>query len=136
MSDALTMEQVVAELKKHMPLKKEYTAVGDIVLIAAVDPEMLGFAVVTNITRDTSRRDEWYHVEMKVLSVPIQTMTWILRPEQMSGREVFTMGGKPRFVAPLAIERARPGEPSPEKPAKTGSDRTRGARVVPLKVVK
>ncbi len=96
------MEDVVAELKKLIDFKDTLEA-GDIALLAAEEPQMLAFAVVKEISRDFSRKDEWWHVSMHMLSVPLQPMTWTLRMDQMCGQEIFTMGGKKRFMAPVRI---------------------------------
>jgi len=98
----MTMEQLVSELQNMMTFKQEIDT-GDIVLIVADDPRMLAYAVVTDIEADTSRKDPWWHVHMEMLAVPVQPMTWTLRMEQMCGQEIFTMGGKKRFMAPVAI---------------------------------
>lgn len=119
------MKKIVEELRQLVSLKTT-TAVGDIVLIAAKEPRMLFFAHVDNIIRDDSRRDEWWQVGMTILSVPLQQITWTLRTEQMTGREIFTMGGEERFVQALAFESKR---------EKTSPDS--GEKVVPfLKRVK
>jgi len=91
------MEQLVSELKKLVDFK-DTTDIGDIILIAAHDPQFLVFALVTDIERDPGRRDEWWHLHFSVLSIPIQKMTWTLRTPQMCGMEIFTMDGKERFV--------------------------------------
>ena len=91
------MEKLVEELSKLLPLK-DSTAPGDIVLIAAEEPQMLLYARVEKIERDSSRKDEWWHVSMAMLSIPLQRVTWTLRTEQMTGQEIFTMGGEKRFV--------------------------------------
>lgn len=56
------------------------------------------YAKVTDIERDPSRKDEWWQVHFSVLSIPIQETIWTLRTAQMTGMEVFTMGGEERFV--------------------------------------
>jgi len=132
MNETITMQQLVDELKKQVPLGREWTREGDIVLIASLDPRMLAFAVVLGITRDESRRDEWYQVEMRLLTVPLQPLTWILRPEQMSGREIFTMGGKERFMAPLEIGRPL----SAGSPGGGQREAGGGKKVVPLRRIK
>ena len=101
------MDDLVTELKKLMDFK-ETIEVGDVVLIVSEDPKMLAFAVVTDITRDSSRRAEWWHVGMQMLSVPLQPMTWTLRMPQMCGREIFTMGGKKMYMAPVRIPYGAP----------------------------
>ena len=96
------MDELVAELNKLIDFK-ETLRMGDVALIAAEDPQMLAFVVVTDISLDFSRKDEWWHVGMQMLSVPLQPMTWTLRMEQMCGQEIFTMGGKKMFMAPVRI---------------------------------
>lgn len=91
------MEQFVNELKKLISFK-DSTAAGDIVLIAAKEPQMLVYAKVTAIERDFSRKDEWWHIHLSILSIPLQKMVWTLRTPQMTGMEIFTMGGEERFV--------------------------------------
>jgi len=107
------MKKTVDELRKIIEFKKT-TEVGDIVLIAAKNPDMLVYAVVRAIDRDESRRDEWWHVRMTMLSMPPQPLVWTLREPQMTGQEIFTMGGNERFMQ--AIE--PPGE-TPEPAVKT-----------------
>lgn len=91
------MDKIVEELKQLIAFK-DATEIGDIVLIAAKQPQMLLYAYVNNIERDFSRKDEWWHVSMTMLSIPLQKITWTLRTAQMTGQEVFTMGGEERFV--------------------------------------
>ncbi len=91
------MKQIVEELKGLITFKNT-TDQNDIVLIAAKEPQMLLFAHVGEIERDSSRKEEWWHVPLTVLSIPLQQMTWTLRTEQMTGKEIFTMGGNERFV--------------------------------------
>ena len=98
------MKKTVAELRKIMEFK-ETTETGDIVLIAAKNPDMLIYAVVRAIDRDESRRDEWWHVRMTMLSVPPQPVVWTLRQPQMTGQEIFTMGGNERFMQAIGAPR-------------------------------
>ncbi len=126
------MEQLVAELKKMLPFK-ETTATGDIVLIAAKNPQMLLYAVVGEIVRDETRRDEWWHVTLHLLSIPMQTVVWTLRTAQFTGQEVFTMGGEGRFIKAVLLEggqAARPAPPSTPKGKGRGEGRPPGLRVV------
>lgn len=104
------MEKLVAELKQVVPFK-DTTDIGDLVLIVAKEPQMLVYALVTDISRDTSRKAEWWHVGLTFLTVPPQDVTWTLRTEQMTGMEVFSMGGEERFVK--AVELAPTLSPSP-----------------------
>jgi len=118
------MEKLVAELKEHVRFK-ETTEKGDLVLLVAKEPQMLVYALVTGIERDRTRKDEWWHVHMQILSVPPQPITWTLRMEQFTGREIFTMGGEERFVQAVQFD-LDGGKPSPP-PAR---DKKSGLRLV------
>lgn len=110
MGDEFDLEKVLRELKSIMPFK-DSTREGDIVLIVA---DQLFYAMVTEIVRDDTRRDEWWHVTFQLLTVPPRRVVWTLREPQFSGQEVFTMGGEKRFIKAIAWwER----EPEPELPA-------------------
>lgn len=91
------MNKIVEELKQLIAFKQT-TEAGDVVLIAAKEPRMLFYAYVNKIERDSSRKDEWWHLHLTLLSVPQQKITWTLRSEQMTGQEIFTMGGEERFL--------------------------------------
>ena len=110
------MRKIVAELRQLVTFKNT-TEIGDIVLIAAKEPRMLFYARIDSIERDVSRRDEWWHVAMTILAVPMQKITWTLRTEQMTGQEIFTMGGEERFVQAVQFG-ALPEKPQPEKSEK------------------
>ncbi len=97
-----TLNSIVAELKTILPFK-DTTDIGDIILIVAQNPQILQYAVVTDIERDISRKDEWWHMYFSVLSIPLQEASWTLRTEQMTGQEIFTMGGEERFVKAVDI---------------------------------
>ena len=105
------MREIVEELKQLINFKPT-TGVGDIVLIAAKEPKMLFFAYVNQIERDTSRKDEWWHLHLTLLAVPLQKMTWTLRTEQMSGQEIFTMGGEERFLQAVDLGAKKTHQPS------------------------
>ncbi|CAG36998.1 hypothetical protein [Desulfotalea psychrophila] len=96
------MQTMVKELKLLLPFK-ETTEVGDIILIVAKEPQILQYAVVTGIDRDDSRKDEWWHVHFSFLSIPLQKASWTLRTDQMTGQEIFTMGGEERFVQAVDV---------------------------------
>ncbi len=96
------MEKLVKELRKLVPFK-DSTEVGDIVLVVVEETELAGYALVTKIERDLSRKDEWWEVHMQLLTVPLQPLVWTLRTEQFTGQETFTMGGKGRFVQAVDV---------------------------------
>lgn len=115
------MEKLIKELGQLVPFK-ESTDIGDLVLVVAKEPQMLVYALVTDITRDTSRKAEWWHMGLTFLTVPPQEVTWTLRTPQMTGMEVFTMGGEERFVKAVnmapSLKQVEDDVPSPEGPGK------------------
>jgi hypothetical protein len=127
------MEQLVAELKSIIPFK-ETTTTGDIVLVVAKNPQMLVYAAVGDIVRDETRRDEWWHVTLHLLSIPIQTMVWTLRTAQFTGQEIFTMGGEGRFIKAVRLEDTHTKNPL-SRPGQEEQGRGEG-RVLGLRVVK
>lgn len=116
------LEQAIAELEKIVPFK-ETAEVGDIVLVLAEADQQptLIYALLTDIERDTTRKDEWWHVSMQLLSVPPQAVVWTLRTPQFTGQESFTMGGQGRFIKAVRLDRQPPAALSPpEKKGKGG----------------
>lgn len=115
------LEQAVAELKRIVPFK-ETAEVGDILLILAEEEQQptLLYALLTGIERDETRKDEWWHVSLQLLSVPPQPVVWTLRTPQFTGQESFTMGGKGRFIKAVQIEQQQPAAPSPPENKRKG----------------
>lgn len=91
------MKNIVKEISQLVSFK-DTTDIGDIVLIAAKEPQMLVYARIESIERDTTRKDEWWHVGMTTLTLPLQKISWTLRTEQLTGQEIFTMGGEERYL--------------------------------------
>lgn len=110
------MESMVQELKKIMPFK-ETTAPGDLILVAVENNKSVFYALVTDISRDDTRRDEWWQVTMQVLSVPPQEVVWTLREPQFTGQEIFSMAGDGRFMKAVDFFKPRPlpSQPGPVK---------------------
>ena len=102
------LEMLVEELKAVIPFK-ETTEVGDIVLVASEQPQMLLYGLITSIERDPGKKDEWWHIGLSFLTVPLQNVVWTLRTDQMTGREIFTMGGEKRFFKAVGIGAAPHG---------------------------
>jgi hypothetical protein len=124
------MEKLVAELKSLIPFK-ETTMVGDIVIIAAKQPEMLVYARVGDIVRDESRKEEWWQVTLHLLSIPLQTVVWTLRPPQFTGQEIFTMGGEGRFIKAVRFAETSPQSlPSGRENPGKGKERKTALRVI------
>ncbi len=99
------MEKLVEELRKMVGFK-ETTGPGDIVLVAIDTPRSLVYARVRDISRDTSRRDEWWFLALQLLTVPPQEVVWTLRTEQFTGQEIFSMGGDKRFIQAVDLDSA------------------------------
>lgn len=97
------MEKLVEELKAVIPFKNT-TEIGDIVLIVGQNPQMIVYARVTSIERDQNKKDEWWNIGLTFLTVPLQKVVWTLRTAQMTGKEIFTMGGEKRFVQSVELE--------------------------------
>ena len=96
------LEKLVEELKSITPFK-DSTEVGDMVLIASEQPRLILYAKVTSIERDPSKKEEWWHIGLTFLTVPLQNVIWTLRTAQMTGQEIFTMGGEKRFFQAVLI---------------------------------
>ncbi len=127
------MEKLVKELGQIVPFK-ETTDIGDLVLVVAKEPQMLVYALVTDISRDTSRKTEWWHLALTFLTVPPQEVTWTLRTPQMTGMEIFTMGGEERFIK--AVNMAPALNKGRETPPAESHNKTKVKKVSFLKRVK
>ncbi len=78
----------------------------DLVLIYVEDQPLL-FARIESIQADA--KPDWYHVELLMLQVPPQIVTWILRDVYIDGHE-FTMSGKRMRLEKVEIPAEPPGE--------------------------
>jgi len=96
---------------------------GDIVLVYYQDQPAL-FARIESIDPDVKR--DWFQVTLLLLTIPTQTVTWILRREYIDGSP-FTMGGRPMKLEEVKRVKTRKdpstsatqeGVPSPEKSPK------------------
>lgn len=104
------MENLVEELRKAVNFK-DSTDVGDIVLVVIDTPRSLLYGRVRGFERDESRREEWWHVSLQLLTVPPQEVTWTLRRAQFTGQEIFSMGGDKRFIQAVELDGLRPESP-------------------------
>ena len=82
--------------------------VGDVVLIYHQGKPTV-FARIEDISPDIKKG--WYHVTLLFLTLPMQTVTWILRDAYINGEE-FTMNEKPMRLE--AVESARIEASPPE----------------------
>lgn len=93
----MDMDKMVKELHKVVKFK-ETTGVGDLVLVVVETPLSCLYALVRGFTRDMEKQDEWWHISLSLLSLPPEEVSWILRPAQFTGKEIFTMGGDKRYI--------------------------------------
>ena len=125
------MDNFVEELKKVVRFKGE-TEEGDIVLVVIDTPRSLLYARVRGFERDDSRKDEWWHVSLQLLTVPIQEVVWTLRREQFTGQEIFSMGGDKRFIQAVDL-----GLPPDKKTGNDDADKVQASKEKPrLQVIK
>jgi hypothetical protein len=78
--------------------------INDLMLVH-LDRKPAFYARINDINPDVKRG--WYQVELLVLSLPPQTLVWILEESHLQGEE-FTMGGRPVKLVPI------PPKPAPE----------------------
>ncbi len=91
-------------------------AVNDLVLVH-LDRRPAFYARIQDISPDVKRG--WHQVELLVLSLPPQTVVWILDDDHLRGEE-FTMGGRPVQLVLV------PPKPLPEEDAPESPDRRKG----------
>ena len=110
------------ELNEVLPFKST-TGVGDLVLIVSEEPRLMLYGLVSSIERDPTKKEEWWHIGLTFLTVPLQNVIWTLRTAQMTGQEIFTMGGEKRFFKAVAVDGASSGPTADTKksPARKGS---------------
>ncbi|MFC1580054.1 hypothetical protein ACFL4N_04005 [Thermodesulfobacteriota bacterium] len=107
---------------------QEYNDVGDVVLIHYQDQPTL-YARIEAIDPDVKK--DWYQVTFLFLTLPAQTVTWILREEYING-DMFTMGGEP--VRLDRVPRSKPpAKESREEPVEVGEKSQGAGKVIPLK---
>ncbi len=86
--------------------------INDLVLVY-LDQKPAFYARINDINPDVKKG--WYQVELLVLTLPPQTLVWILEGAHLNGDE-FTMGGRP-----MKLEGIPPkAPPQPESPAPEG----------------
>jgi len=90
-------------------------AINDLVLVY-LDRKPAFFARINDINPDVKRG--WYQVELMALTVPPQTLVWILEETHLQGEE-FTMGGRPMKLAEVPPKTPPPPDsPSPQDKGK------------------
>ena len=98
---------------------------GDVILIYHQEQPAI-FARVEHIEPDIKK--DWYHVTLLLLTIPTQTVTWILKDQYIDG-EVFTMGGKAMRLEEVKKVKIREEEQS------RGQNQTKSAPGKPAAVI-
>lgn len=89
--------------------------INDLVLVH-LDRKPAFYARINDINPDVKKG--WYQVELLVLTLPAQTLVWILEEAHLAGEE-FTMGGRPVRLGLLPPKTSPPAGPeTPERKAK------------------
>jgi hypothetical protein len=103
----------------------------DLILIYYED-KPLSFARIEGIEPD--HKPNWYHVNLLLLQVPVQTVTWILRDAYIEGAE-FTMNGKRMRLE--KVKNPEPAAPPQDPPDSERPPRDSGnAKVISLAKIK
>ncbi len=92
---------------------------GDLILIYYQETPTV-YALIESIEPDMKK--DWYQVGLLLLTIPAQTVTWILREEYINGTS-FTMGGQS-----MRLEEVKRVSQSPER-----EDTGKPAKVLPFK---
>jgi hypothetical protein len=101
---------------------------GDIVLIHYQDQPAL-FARIESIEPDVKR--DWFQATLLLLTIPTQTVTWILRREYIDGAP-FTMGGRPMRLEEVKRAKAKKAPSIPnDQEGVPSSEKT--PKVIPFK---
>ncbi len=87
---------------------------GDLVLIYYQETPTV-YARIESIEPDMKK--DWYQVGLLLLTIPAQTVTWILREEYINGTS-FTMGGQSMRLEEVKRVSRSPGREDTGKPAK------------------
>jgi len=87
---------------------------GDLVLIYYQENPTV-YARIEGIEPDMKK--DWYQVGLLLLTIPAQTVTWILREEYINGTS-FTMGGQSMRLEEVKRVSQSPGREDTGKPAK------------------
>jgi len=104
---------------------------GDVVLIYYQD-QPTQYARIESIETDIKK--DWYQVTLLLLTVPTQTVTWILRDTYING-DLFTMGGvsmRLERVEKVVLEKESARHDSVDRD-KISNSQNRGLKVLPFK---
>ena len=114
----MDFEKNIMNLKKNILIKDD-TNERDLIIF--VMPDMILYGYVHEIIRDQAvKTGTWWHVTFTILTVPLMTTTLIMRTEQMTGQESFTINDEFRFFSAVEVLKEETEEPpEPKKPSLT-----------------
>lgn len=101
---------------------------GEVVLIYHQE-QPAAFARIESIEFDVKK--DWYRITLLLLTIPPQTVTWILRETYIDGAP-FTIGGRPMRLETVkkALDKRRPSENIKVENTK---DQDEPGKVIPFK---
>lgn len=94
------MEKLIEELEFQIPFKDQ-TDTNDTVLVLREGDDgriSMVYARILGFDRDTTKRDDWWHVHFLFLEMPPVPRSIILQTAHFTGKEIFTMGGRKVFM--------------------------------------
>ena len=111
-----------------MNIEQDINCEGDVVLVHHEEKPAL-YARIEAIGPDVKK--DWFQVTLLLLTLPAQTVTWILREEYINGAP-FTMGGQAmRLEKVKTIKLEREPKKEVQSPKKKGKKES--GRVIPFK---
>jgi hypothetical protein len=112
---------MISGIEKDRNMSRE----GDVILVYYEDKPAV-YARIESIEPDIKK--DWYQVTLQLLTLPAQTVTWILRAPYIDG-EPFSMGGKAMHLEEVKRIPLEKG-PEAETPARNAPER---GKVIPFK---
>jgi hypothetical protein len=101
---------------------------GEVILIYHEDKPSV-YARIESIKNDVKK--DWYQITLMLLTIPPQSVTWILREEYIDGAP-FTMGGVPMVLGEVESSQPVTKENDPATDMKKSASRKPGT-VIPFK---
>ena len=101
-------KEILEGLSKRQIKFKDTLEVKDLAVVLFGEDNKLHFyfVYIISIERDFSKKDEWWFVTFLFINPVViehTPVTWILRTEQMTGQEVYTMNDVPHVFLPLDL---------------------------------
>jgi len=100
------MKQLIKQVKSIVTQAKSAEQ-GSTVLVFFGEDSSLMWGIIREFVRDETKKDDWFHVTIDMLSMPPRRVVWTLRVPQINGSEEFTMQGNPRYILPVAMSASK-----------------------------